>query len=48
VLQTSEGPFGTPEKLGVVARLLDVTEADAEFANPDAEPRDCRPTDADD
>ncbi|MDQ3493087.1 MAG: sortase, partial [Chloroflexota bacterium] len=47
VLQTSEGPFGTPEKLGVVARLLDVTEADAEFANPDAEPRDCRPEDAD-
>ncbi len=48
VLQTSEGPFGTPEKLGVVARLLDVTEADAEFAKPEAEPRDCRPDEADD
>lgn len=48
VLQTSEGPFGTPEKLGVVARLVDVTVADADFANPEAEPRDCRPEEADD
>jgi hypothetical protein len=48
VLQTSEGPFGTPEKLGVVARLLEVTVADADFANPEAAPRDCRPEEADD
>ncbi|MDQ3553058.1 MAG: hypothetical protein M3395_01405 [Chloroflexota bacterium] len=48
VLQTSEGPFGTLEKLGLVARLLDVTEADAEFANPEAEPRDCRPDETED
>lgn len=46
VLQTSEGPFGTPEKLGVVARLVEVTPADAESANPEARPRDCRPEDA--
>ena len=43
VLQTSEGPFGTVEKLGIVGSLSDVSPADPAEANPVSEPRDCTP-----
>jgi sortase (surface protein transpeptidase) len=43
VLQTSEGPYGTPEKLAVAARLVAIERTDADAANPPARPRDCRP-----
>jgi len=43
VLQTSEGPFGTTEKLQVVATAVDEAPADPAEANPEAKPRDCRP-----
>ncbi len=43
VLQTSEGPYGTLEKIAVAARLLDVEPTDARSAVPTARPRDCRP-----
>ncbi len=43
VLQTSEGPFGTTEKLQVVATAVDEAAVDPAEANPEAKPRDCRP-----
>ena len=46
VLQTSEGPFGTTEKLQVVATPVDEAEVDPAEANPEAQPRDCRPASA--
>lgn len=41
VLQTSEGPRGTVPKLQVAAALIDVSDTDAETANPAASPRAC-------
>jgi len=43
VLQTSEGPAGTAEKLGTAARLTSIDPADPAFAVPEAKPRDCQP-----
>ncbi len=43
ILQTSEGPFGTTEKLQIVAVPLDEGPADPAEANPEPMPRDCRP-----
>lgn len=43
VLQTSEGPYGTEEKLAVAAVLESVTVADPDEATPMPHPRDCRP-----
>jgi hypothetical protein len=43
VLQTSEGPYGTLEKLQVVAALVEETTVDVAEANPEPHPRDCRP-----
>ena len=44
ILQTSEGPSGTPEKLQIVAAPVGEPEpADEAEANPEAKPRDCDP-----
>lgn len=43
VLQTSEGPYGTMEKVAVAARLVGIQVADPGTATPEARPRDCRP-----
>jgi len=43
ILQTSEGPYGTAPKLVVAATLIDSEPADPSAANPEPEPRDCRP-----
>ena len=42
IMQTSEGPRGTLEKLQVAARPLTVVPADPREANPTARPRVCR------
>ena len=41
ILQTSEGPRGTPGKTMLVARPLGETDADPEAAHPEAEPLRC-------
>jgi hypothetical protein len=44
ILQTSEGPYGTIEKLQVIAQLESETVVpDVAVANPEAQPRDCEP-----
>lgn len=43
VLQTSEGPQGTPQKLQVLAAYVAEEEVDVAEATPPAQPRDCRP-----
>jgi hypothetical protein len=43
VLQTSEGPSGTPGKLQVAARLLSVSSVSAAQARPTPHPRVCLP-----
>ncbi len=43
ILQTSEGPFGTFEKLQVAARLISSVEARPEDAHPRPRPRPCYP-----
>jgi hypothetical protein len=43
ILQTSEGPYGTVEKLQVVAVLADEGEVEVGEATPKPRPRDCRP-----
>jgi hypothetical protein len=45
ILQTSEGPVGTLEKLQVIAALESESGGDLAAANPEAHPRDCAPTD---
>jgi len=44
ILQTSEGPYGTIEKLQVVASLQSQTTVPLADANPEPHPRDCEPT----
>jgi hypothetical protein len=44
ILQTSEGPYGTIEKVQVVATLESETPAELAEANPEPHPRDCEPT----
>lgn len=44
ILQTSEGPYGTLEKLQVVASLKSQTTVPVADANPEPHPRDCEPT----
>ncbi len=46
VLQTSEGPYGTVEKLQVVAQFEAESAVDETAANPPATPRDCEPDQA--
>ena len=41
ILQTSEGPYGTLEKLQVIASLVSETTVDVAEANPEPMPRDC-------
>ena len=43
VLQTSEGPYGTVEKLQVVASYQGESTVDLSQANPAAAPRECEP-----
>lgn len=43
ILQTSEGPYGSEEKLQVVASFTDEQSVDLAEATPIASPRDCRP-----
>lgn len=43
ILQTSEGLYGTTEKLQVVAAFEEETTVDPAEATPEARPRDCRP-----
>jgi hypothetical protein len=43
ILQTSEGVYGTVEKLQVVASFVSETTVDFEDANPEPKPRDCDP-----
>ena len=43
VLQTSEGPFGTLEKLQVIAAYQSSSMVDPAQAAPEPHPRDCRP-----
>ena len=43
ILQTSEGPYGTVEKLQVIAELEAETVADGTAANPEPNPRECEP-----
>ena len=43
VLQTSEGPYGTVEKLQVFAQLTSEAEVEPAQANPTPMPRDCEP-----
>lgn len=43
ILQTSEGPYGTLEKLQVVAIYEEETTVDPVEAAPEPRPRDCRP-----
>ena len=43
ILQTSEGPYGTIEKLQVIAALESETTVDPAVAAPEPKPRDCRP-----
>lgn len=43
VLQTSEGPYGTVEKLQVIAEFVGQSAVDPAEAAPEANPRDCRP-----
>jgi len=43
ILQTSEGPYGTIEKLQVIAALESETAVDPAEAAPEPMPRDCRP-----
>jgi hypothetical protein len=47
VLQTSEGPYGTTEKLQVFAELTGEGTAGTEVANPVPAPRDCEPESSD-
>jgi hypothetical protein len=44
ILQTSEGPYGTPDKLAIAARLVSIERVDRATAMPQAEPRDCTPS----
>lgn len=46
ILQTSEGPYGTFEKLQVVASFQEEQAVDLTAARPEASPRDCRPAEA--
>lgn len=43
ILQTSEGVYGTQEKLQVVASFQEEQRVDPGEATPEASPRDCRP-----
>ena len=43
ILQTSEGLYGTLEKLQVLATFVDEAPVDIAEATPEAHPRDCRP-----
>ena len=43
ILQTSEGVYGTLEKLQVLATFVEEAPVDVEEATPEARPRDCRP-----
>ena len=43
ILQTSEGVYGTPEKLQVIAALESETTVEPAVAAPEPMPRDCRP-----
>lgn len=43
ILQTSEGPYGTLEKLQVIAGFESEAPDDVRAARPLAQPRDCRP-----
>ena len=43
ILQTSEGVYGTVEKLQVLATFVEEAAVDIAEATPDASPRDCRP-----
>jgi hypothetical protein len=44
IVQTSEGTYGTLEKLQVIAAFESETAVDATAANPVPHPRDCEPT----
>jgi hypothetical protein len=44
VIQTSEGPSGTPEKLQIAARPVSVETVGPAIAQPSPEPRACPPT----
>ena len=44
ILQTSEGPYGTIEKMQVVASLQSQTTVALQDANPVPHPRDCEPS----
>lgn len=44
IVQTSEGTYGTLEKLQVVAAFESETTGDITAANPEPHPRDCEPT----
>ena len=43
ILQTSEGVYGTLEKLQVIATFVEEAPVDVAEATPEARPRDCRP-----
>ena len=43
ILQTSEGPYGTVEKLQVVASFEEEAQVEPAEATPEPRPRDCRP-----
>jgi hypothetical protein len=43
ILQTSEGPYGTLEKLQVIAAFESETTVEPAVAAPEPMPRDCRP-----
>ncbi len=43
ILQTSEGVYGTIEKLQVIAQFESEAQVDATDANPEPRPRDCEP-----
>ena len=44
VLQTSEGPYGTVEKVQLIAALSGEQPIDSTDANPEPQPRDCEPS----
>jgi hypothetical protein len=44
IVQTSEGTYGTPEKLQVIAAFESETVVGMTEANPEPHPRDCEPT----
>ncbi|MEO6350006.1 MAG: hypothetical protein ABIP53_05080 [Candidatus Limnocylindrales bacterium] len=45
IVQTSEGPYGTIEKVQVIGSLVEEDTVDLAEANPAPMPRDCEPTD---